>query len=176
MTVDCPLDCEYLVEARRHEKPVGVAASAIANQDIRISDSFLRDHEPLVIVCGRMLFEAAATVPGAIDTDVRETLEALIQTYRTLDSGLIYESRPSNPLAAAIQQGFEQRFRTWSAEVTERAGMAVIRDREVMGVLVFLQRLELMNNNGRRRGKAFLDILRGFLPPAAQAPASNLIT
>jgi hypothetical protein len=38
--------------------------------------------------------------------------------------------------------------------------MSTIRDSDVLGVLVFLQHLELQLNNGRRRGRAFLDALR----------------
>ena len=42
--------------------------------------------------------------------------------------------------------------------------MPVLRDADVLGVLVFLERLELQHNNGRRRGRAFLDFLRAYLP------------
>ena len=45
---------------------------------------------------------AALDTPGAVDYDVREALEALIRTYRTLESGVYYESVPANPLAANI--------------------------------------------------------------------------
>jgi hypothetical protein len=50
-----------------------------------------------------------------------------------------------------------------------------IRDSEVLGVLVFLQRLELQNNNGRRRGRAFLDMLRGFFPATTEPPPSSVL-
>lgn len=175
ITVDCPLDCEYLAEARRHEKPPQLTPADIPNQDIRIPESFLREHEPLLIASARILFESAAQVPGAIDNDVREALESLIKTYRTLSSGLIYESRSSNPIAAGIQQLFEQQLANFRESLTQRAGMTVVRDAEVLGVLAFLQRLEIQNNNGRRRGRAFLDMLRGFLPPPEAVPASNLV-
>ena len=52
--------------------------------------------------------------------------------------------------------------------------MTKTRDADVLGLLVFLQRLELDRNNGRRRGRAFLDALREFLPAgAANPPASS---
>jgi hypothetical protein len=35
----------------------------------------------------------------------------------------------------------------------------------VLGLLVFLQRLEIDRNNGRRLGRAFLDFLREFFVP-----------
>ena len=41
-------------------------------------------------------------VPGVVDRDVLEALDGLIRTYRTLQSGVYYESRPNNPLAGSI--------------------------------------------------------------------------
>jgi hypothetical protein len=174
-TVDCPFDCSYLMEARRHEKPPDLTPEDIPNKDIRVTEGFLRDREPLVLATGRIVFEAGVQVPGAVDSDVREALESLIQTYRTLETGLIYESRPANPIAAGVQQIFDQRMQAFREAATQQAGMSVIRDSEILGVLAFLQRLALQHNNGRRKGRAFLDMLRGFLPPEPPPAASNLV-
>jgi hypothetical protein len=176
VTVDCPLDCEYLIEARRHEKPPELRPEDIPNSDIRVTERFLDEHNDLVIASAGALFAAAAQVPGAIDYDVREALDALTKTYRTRESGLIYESRPSNPLAAGIQQLFEQQVREYREASARQAGLTTIRNAEILGVLVFLQRMERQFNNGRRRGRAFLDFLRRFLPSRAPSPASNIVT
>jgi hypothetical protein len=57
--------------------------------------------------------------------------------------------------------------------LAEQQGMHTLRDATVLGVLVFLQRLEMQYNNGRRRGKAFHDFLTGYLPePATEARAT----
>ena len=37
-------------------------------------------------------------------------------------------------------------------------------DADVLGTLVFLQRLEFQHSNGRRRGRAFFDFLRTYFP------------
>ena len=50
VTVDCPLDCEYLLEARRHEKLPGVNPDEFPNRDVRVTDEFIRDHELLLTV------------------------------------------------------------------------------------------------------------------------------
>lgn len=176
VTVDCPLDCEYLLEARRHEKPPALRPEDIPNSDIRVTEQFLDEHNDLVIAASAALFAAAAQVPGAIDYDVREALEAMIKTYRTRDSGLIYESRPANLLAADIQQSFEQQVREYREACTRQAGLTTIRDTEILGVLVFLQRMERQFNNGRRRGRSFLDFLRRFLPSHASSTASTIVT
>jgi hypothetical protein len=55
--------------------------------------------------------------------------------------------------------------------------MTRTRDADVLGILVYFQHFEIDRNNGRRRGRAFLDALRAFYPaaPASADPASSLI-
>ncbi len=100
----------------------------------------------------------------SVDLDAREALDALIRTYRTLQSGLIYETRPQNPYAATLQAALQQSIEEFRKRVTEETGMNSLRDADVLGALVFLQRMESKNNNGRRRGRAFSDFLRTAFP------------
>jgi hypothetical protein len=72
MTLDCPLDCEYLQESRKHDRGIEVKPDEFPNQDIRLNESFLRDHELLLLATGRAVLEAALETPGAVDYDVRE--------------------------------------------------------------------------------------------------------
>jgi hypothetical protein len=104
----------------------------------------------------------------SVDADAREGLESLIRTYRTLESGLIYETRPRNPYAAEIQEGLKQAIEGLRKQLTETSGMLTLRDADLLGALIFLQRLELQHNNGRRRGRAFVDFLRAYFPAQAQ--------
>jgi hypothetical protein len=164
VTISCPLDCEYLRDARLHEKPPDVDPDKFPNTDIQVSESFLRNNEQLLTFTAATFFQASQRNPDVIDLDMRDALGALIRTYRTLESGLIYESRPANPLAAFVQQSFQQALQEYRQRTTQSAGVTTIRDKDVLGVLVFLERLELSNNNGRRRSRAFIDFLRGFFP------------
>jgi hypothetical protein len=59
VTVTCPLDCDYLRDARRHDKPVPLDAASIPNQDIRISEKFLQENEELLLFLGGSLGTAA---------------------------------------------------------------------------------------------------------------------
>ena len=104
----------------------------------------------------------------AVDLDAREAIESMVKTYRTLQSGLIYESRPQNPYAARIQERLMEAIEELRESIAEEAGMQMLRDTDVLATLVFLQRLEIQHNNGRRRGRAFFDFLRTYFPePAA---------
>src|SRR5438045_2932192 len=103
VTVSCPLECEYLQEAREREKVPALDHTTVPNKDIKVSNKFLADNEPLVLFLSATLLHAALEQPGIVDYDVREVLDAMIRTHRTLESGLYYETKPANPLAAQLQ-------------------------------------------------------------------------
>ena len=162
-TLTCPLECEYLQEARRRERPVLIDKDEFPNPDIRLTDEFVSRQEHLVVWLSLAL--ARAIEAGqAMDRDDREGLEALIRTYRTRESGLIYETRPQNPYAARIQESLKESIEDFSKRLAEAQGMHTLRDADVLGVLVLFQRLGLQHNNGRPRGRSFLQFLKEMFP------------
>jgi hypothetical protein len=161
VTISCPLECPYLVEARRHEKPQELNPEQLPNLDVQVTEEFLREHEPLLVLLGSRLLEASLSSPGVVDSDVRDALESLIRTYRTLQSGLYYETRPTNLIAAGIHQTIQEAVEDLRKELAEKNAMP-LRDAEILGTLVFLERVELHENNGRPRGRAFIDYLRAY--------------
>lgn len=164
ISLSCPLECEYLREAHRHERPVAVEEKELSNRDIAISEEFLRTHEELLLFCVYSLLQAALRTPGAIDADAMAALEALIQTRRTLDSGLVYETRPENSVAAAVQRAFAAPLDDYQKLRVEREGLSAMRNSELLAILVFLHRIGQQNQNGRPRGRMFLDLLRQMTP------------
>ncbi|HEV2688288.1 MAG TPA: hypothetical protein VGV35_07030 [Bryobacteraceae bacterium] len=174
VTVHCPLDCPFLREARLHERPREVEPQEVPNKDIRVSEEFLRDHEPLLIFLGANLLEGALSTAGVVDADVRQALDALIRPHRTLQSGLYYESRPDNLVAAAIQQKIQDGVEQLRKELSEK-GATPIRDADILGMLVFLERVALHQDNGRPKGRAFIDYLRAYFPPGQESPQGSLI-
>ena len=176
----CPLDCEFLAEARRHEKMPDVNPDEFPNRDIRVTEEFLRRNEPLLLFSARTLL-AAALEGDATDADVREALAALIKTYRTLESGLIYDSRPANPYAAAIYSRMREGVQRLADEIQQQTGLHNLRDADMLGIFVFLEDLAIQHDNQRRRGRRFLDFLRLYFPSApptgpANPPDSPLLT
>lgn len=158
-TIDCPLDCEYLREARVHERPPAGDGMRPPNMDIEITGAFLREHAAIIWMLGDALREAMEK-GRAVDSDAREAIDALVRTYRTLASGLIYESRPPNPYATRLQDALKECIEGIRKALAEKSGLDSLRDAEILGALVFMQRLERLHNNGRKRGRAFLDHLR----------------
>jgi hypothetical protein len=112
--------------------------------------------------------------PGATDWDVREGLDALVATWRTLQTGIYYETRPANLYAAAIVAHVQTVIEEVRKKEAEERGVSSIRDADVLGVLAFLQRLEYTRNNGRKRSRAYIDFLGGFYAPPTEAGVENL--
>jgi hypothetical protein len=171
VTVNCPLDCPYLREARLHEKLAPVDLEQVPDRDIEVSEDFLEENEDLVAFLARGLVTTALETPGLVDSDVREALQALVRTYRSLQSGLLYESVPANPLAARLFQAVQSGVEQFRQQEREQRGLARTRDADVLGVLVFWQRVAIDRDNSRLRGRAFIDAICRFYPAGAEAPA-----
>ena len=169
-TLECPLTCEYLIEARKHEKLIEVPQSAVPHPEVHITDEFMNRNDMLMRFVMMCVGVAAMTTPGATDADVREAIDSLVQSLKTADSGLVYEAKLSNPFAASIQEKIKAQIdRLRSQIAASKDGAAVLRDKDLAGVLVFLSRVAISLNNGRRKGRAFLSMVNSRLPLAEAA-------
>lgn len=164
VSLSCPLECEYLQEAHRREKPIPVSEQQLANPDVEVTEEFLAQHEELTLFCIYALVQAALRTSGALDADVLAALEALIQTHKTLESGLVYETRAENTVAAALQRAFAASLADYQKLRAERESLSPVRNSEILKVLVFLHRMGQQNQNGRPRGRMYLDLLRQMTP------------
>jgi hypothetical protein len=167
VSLSCPLECEYLQEAHRREKPTPIDVEQLPDSDVAVTEEFLRDHEELLLFCMVSVVEAALRTNSATDADALEALDALIKTYRTTESGLLYETRPVNTIAAAVQRAFSTSLEDYQKLRAERENLSY-RNAEILGVLVFLRRLGQRNQNGRPRGRMYLDLLRQMTPATAR--------
>lgn len=164
VSLSCPLECEYLHEAHQHEKPVAITEDQISYPDVNVTEEFLRDHEELLLFSVYSLVQAALRTPGAIDADIMAALEASIQTQRTLESGLVYETRAENTIALALQRAFKNSMEEYQKLREEREGLSAFRSSDILTTLVFLHRLGQQSQNGRPRGRMYLDVLREMTP------------
>jgi len=166
VSLSCPLECEFLQEAHRREKPVPVDEKQLSDPDVPVSEEFLREHEELLLFCMVSLVHAALRTASATDADALEALEAQIKTYRTAESGLLYETRPVNTIAAAVQRAFSESLADYQKVRAERERLH-FRNAEILAVLVFLRRMGQQNQNGRPRGRMYLDLLKQMTPATA---------
>ena len=166
VSLSCPLECEFLQEAHRREKPVLVDEKELADPDVPVTEEFLREHEELLLFCMVSLVHAALRTASATDADALEALGALIKTYRTAESGLLYETRPVNTIAASVQRALAESLADYQKIRAERESLH-FRNAEILAVLVFLRRMGQQNQNGRPRGRMYLDLLKQMTPATA---------
>src|SRR5512138_1537491 len=85
-TLDCPLDCTFLQEAHQHERPAERNPEAMPHKDVQITEQFIEEHGPLFAFICRGLVKIVQSSAGLVDADVREALDAMARTYRTMQS------------------------------------------------------------------------------------------
>lgn len=169
--MECPLDCEYLQQAHEFEKPQAPRAE-LPHRGIEITAEFLEEHEELLTMLSAAVAMAAAETPGAVDSDVRVALAALSQTYITLEKGVVYAHTPQNPLAANVFRLVQVTIEQFQQMDASRGGHRT-RNRELLRLLVFLERVAIDRDNGRPRGRAFLSMLRRLHTREVAPPATS---
>ena len=170
-----------MLHAHEHEKLPEPAAGDIPNQDISVDESFMREHEWVFVALLEAIAGVARQHPAVNDWDAREAVDGLIRTYRTLEAGLYYESIPANRRAGEIFAAVKACVANIRRAEANARGMAHLRDSTVLKVLVFMERLERIHNNGRARSRAFVASLCQFTPmennssDSVEPPAASLI-
>lgn len=172
VTIDCPFDCPHLKDGRAREYKNRLEQDDFPYKEIRIGETFLRDHEELLLVCGKTVLTASLETAKATDRDTREALDALIKTYKTLGSGIYYETRPDSAYAREIMRRIQESLKEFQENETQQAGFSRTRDVDILHMLVFLYRMALDRDNGRARGKAFLDFMRQHFQPPDEKPVT----
>ena len=176
VTLDCPLDCPYLLQAREHEKPRTADQIDPAGLflQIEVSDQFMYEKEHLLMGLTYALAKAARADRSLHDQDLIASLSMLATSYeRRINSGLHYEQ----PLTSDSQRRAAAEVETMVKEYREaeqkHAGYSSLRDSDVLKALVFLLRLADGRTSGRPKSRAFVEFLFAQFPekePAVLAP------
>ena len=140
--------------------------------DIDADNNFLREHEVLVDAAARAIGSASVGTQGATDADIREALDALVQTYKTLSSGIYYDVKPDSSFARTISETVKERVEEFRKAETEQSGLTQTRDSDVMKAMVFWLHAATVHDNGKPKGRAFLSLLVNQFGAADPAPTS----
>jgi hypothetical protein len=167
VTLDCPSDCPYLVQARTHEKPRSseqIDPSALF-LEVEVNDQFMYEKEHLLMGLTYSLAQAARADPSLHDQHLIAALTVLSNGYqRRVNSGLHYEqplTSESQRRAAAQVENMVNEYREAEQKHT---GYSTLRDSEVLKALVFLVRLAHGRTSGRPKSRAFVDFLFSQFP------------
>jgi hypothetical protein len=150
--------------------------SKVPFADARIPVEFAQSHSMLLLALFSSIWEYARDHRQVVDTDVIAALQALAETYRTLSSGLYYERPPDYLYRRELYNVLKTALEEFKQAEIQRLGLATTRDSEIRDALTFLTQLGATRENGRPKGRAFLDLIRTPLGPEASAkPASNIL-
>jgi hypothetical protein len=184
VTLDCPSDCPYLLQAREHEKPrtMDEINPAELFLDVEIPDQFMYEREHLLLGLTFALAKTAHADRSLNDRDLLNALVALCTSYQRLaNSGLHYEQ----PMASVSQQrvavAVENMLKEFREAEQKHVGYSSLKDSDVLRAMVFLVRLAFSRTSGRPKSRAFIDFLFAQFPEkqsgviAPQEAASRII-
>jgi hypothetical protein len=169
VTISCPPDCAYLVAAHRYEDEHKRALPEDTPLlDERIPQEILHTHQQLMAALAFQTAKFASNQPSTADPDVLASLAALAGTYKTLQSGLLYERVPEIPVERDLYLALSQFLNEIKQKAAESGNSVALKDAAIFHVIIFLYRMGLLRSNGRPRSRRFIEFLRGQFPQAEE--------
>jgi len=178
VTLDCPVDCVYLRQARQHERPRPFEEldQSVLFPQVEIGEQFLFQQQHLLLGLSFALRKAARADRNLKDSDLIAALTSTAKTYQTLaNSGLHYEMPGPNLGQQAIAGELQKMVQEYREAEQKHTGQTRLRDADLLRALVFLVRMAHARTSGRPRARAFVDFLLAQFPenPSAILPAEE---
>ena len=169
VSIDCPADCTYLIAAHRYEDEHQRSLPADTPLlDVKMPQDLMHTHKQLMTAIAFSVAKLCAARPAATDVDVLASLQALAETYKTLDSGILYEKPPDGPLPRELYTALAAYLAEVKTRLAGQATSALLADRDIFHLLVFLYHMGLVRTNGRPRSRRYLEFLRSQFPQAPE--------
>lgn len=175
VTLDCPGDCPYLLQAREHEKPrpADEVDPAALFLQVEVSDQFTYQHEHLLMGLTYALAQAAQADRSLNDRDLIAAVSSLCARYERLaNSGLHYDEPFTSAAQHAAAEQVEEMLKQYRVLEQKQLGYSTLRDSDVLKALVFLVRLGYGRTSGRPKSRAFIDFLLAQFPEKPAVVAS----
>lgn len=171
VTINCPAHCTYLFAAHRYEDEHKRALPADTPfSEERLPQDILHSQQQLMSLLAFHIAKFASGEPDATDPDVLTTVAALAGTYKTLQSGLLYDKVPEIPLQRDLYLALTKFLDEIKKAAAEKGNSGAVKDSSVFHVAVFLYRMGRLRSNGRPRSRRFIEFLRQQFPQAEQRP------
>ncbi len=152
VTLDCPSDCPYLLQAREHEKPRSpdqIDPAGLFLQ-VEVSDQFMYEKEHLLMGLTYALAKAAHADRGLHDQDLISALAVLTKSYeRIVNSGLHYEQPLTSDSQRRAAVEVEDMIKAYREAEQKHTGYSSLRDSDVLKALVFLLRPTFRHARGK---------------------------
>jgi hypothetical protein len=165
VTIDCPSDCLYLIDSRKNDMArMQIDWAKVPFPESKFNRRFAETNGPLLYAIDRAICGFAAENRPLVDTDVVAALQNLAESYRTKASGIIYEKPLDYALQRALYENLKVAIVEFREKEAQRVGMTTLRDSDVRDSLIFLTQLAAVHENGRPKGRAYLDLIRQQFP------------
>jgi hypothetical protein len=172
VSLDCPSDCPYLLQAREHEKPRPsdqIDPAALFLQ-VEVSDQFMYEKEHLLMGLTFALAKVAHGDRSLHDQDLIVALTVLTKSYeRRVNSGLHYEQPLTSDSQRRVAAELENMVKEYREAEQKHVGYSSLRDSDVLKALVFLVRLAHGRTSGRPKSRAFVEFLFAQFPEKESA-------
>ena len=177
VTIDCPSDCVHLAASRQNDlNRMEIDWSKLPFAEVKFNREFAATHGTLLFHLDHAICKFAAEHREVVDADVLTALQTLAETYRTQTSGIIYEKPLDYLLQRELYESLKAAIAEFRKDDAQRAGMTTVRDSDVRDALIFLAQLSAIHENGRPKGRAYLDLIRSQFPKEEfQKAGSNIV-
>jgi hypothetical protein len=155
--IECPAACPHLQVGRAYESEKRPVDPTLSARIQNLGEDFVRRFSWVMdVLCTEVLVEYR-TSQWLLDSDVIEAYKALGQSFKTLDSGIYYDSLPEN----AVQRSLYSRLKgTLEKLMLPDAGRPTpLRASDVVNVMDFLVFVASANSNPRPKSRQYLHFL-----------------
>lgn len=169
VSIDCPVDCSYLVAAHKYEdqhKRSIPAGTPFLEESL--PPGTLHTHQPLMAALSFTIAKACMTQPSATDPDVLAALRTLAETYKTLISGIYCEKVPDFPVQREIYSAMTAVLDDLRQKQAVAGTTDTLKNQDIFYIAIFLFRMGLLRSNGRPRSRRFIEFLRSQFPQAEE--------
>jgi hypothetical protein len=154
--IDCPPSCSYLQEGYQYameKNPLDQRARSMTF-DRTFDRGFLLENERFFRDLSMVIRESYKSAPQLHDSDVLGALAALEKTFRTLDKGLYYDTKPERGLEQFLYSRLKESIdhKTQNPDVQGRR----LKVSTVIDCLVFLQQFVQIKGSGRPLTRGYL--------------------
>lgn len=177
VTIDCPGDCEHLVASRQYDLTRrNFDLAMLPFPEVKFQRGFAEKNAGLLVHLDHAVCQFAADHREIVDTDVQAALQRLAETYRTQSTGIIYEHPPEYLPQRELYENLKTAITDYRKNEAQRLGMTTVHDSDIRDALIFLTQICATHENGRPKGRAYLDLIRSQFPKEEfQKAGSNIV-
>ena len=156
--IDCPADCVYLHSGREYERSRRARLGEGGPLTQRLWErSFQAKHMELLTGLWTTIHESRSRSPDLVDRDVREVLDRLGRTYRTLEGGIYYDHVPDTLTQKALYGSLKSLLD--KREKPEDPSASTPKTGDVLDCLQMTLEMANLSDSSRPRSREFLDRL-----------------